>query len=76
MTDASDRALAGIARDTKAIATNLHILSTDLRSATHVLVGIHEALKDSNRARDKWARAVVDVLEEAKQGTENVEDGG
>jgi hypothetical protein len=76
VTDASDRALAGIARDTKAVATSLHVLSTDLRSVTHALVGIHEALKDSNRARDKWARAVVDVLEEAKEGTESDEDSG
>ncbi|MBB1153473.1 hypothetical protein [Amycolatopsis dendrobii] len=63
---AEARALADIERHTEAIAEHLRSLNGGLVAATRALVSIGDALRDSNVARDRWARAVVHVLEDAK----------
>lgn len=57
------------------IERQLKSLVGELQNATRALVGINDVLRESNRARDKWARTVVDVLEDAKEGTDADEDG-
>jgi hypothetical protein len=58
------------------IERQLKALVGELQNATRALVGIHDVLKESNRGRDRWARAVVDVFEEAKGETSADPDGG
>jgi hypothetical protein len=58
------------------IERQLKSIGGDLHTVAHALLGIYEVLKESNRARDKWARAVVDVFEDAKEGQNADEDGG
>ncbi|WP_372663658.1 hypothetical protein [Amycolatopsis kentuckyensis] len=58
------------------IERHLKAISSELYTTSRALLGIYEMLKESNRARDKWARTVVDVLEDAKEGTNVDEDSG
>ncbi len=59
------------------IDRHLKAIGGDLETISRALLGIYEVLKESNRARDKWARTVVDVLEDAKEGTDaDAADGG
>ncbi|MET9262362.1 hypothetical protein [Amycolatopsis sp. NPDC004079] len=67
---AEARALADIERHTEAIAEHLRSLNTGVVAATRALHGIGDALRDSNLARDRWAHAVVRVLEDAKEASD------
>lgn len=58
------------------IDKHLKAINGELFTVARALLGIHEVLKQSNRDRDRWARTVVDVLEDAKEGTNADEDGG
>jgi hypothetical protein len=68
MTPSSDRTLERIERQLKAIGS-------ELQSVVRALVGIQEVFKENNRARDRWARAVVQVLEDAREETNADADG-
>lgn len=69
MTQQTDPGLQALERQIKATVTVLRSIQADARAAAQALTGIHGALVEANRARDRWAREISAILGDAKGET-------